>query len=61
MYVIFLVSPRNHSLDTLIGIDAYLNAVDIAWLMAEKGILDILERKGLTGVRCGGTIACSVG
>ena len=50
----------NQSLDTLIGMDTHINAVDIAVLMKRNQILDILEGKGLKGVRHGGTIACGV-
>jgi hypothetical protein len=42
----------NHSLDTLIGRDMHLKAVDIAVLMNMQEIVEILWGKGLTGVRC---------
>jgi hypothetical protein len=51
----------NQSLDTLIGKDTRLKAVDIAFVMVQQEILEILRGKMLTGVRCGRTIACGVG
>ena len=51
----------NQFLDTLIGMHTQLKAVDIAVLMGKYNIRNILEGGELTGVRCGRTIACSVG
>ena len=60
-----LVSLENQSLDTLIGMNMDLKAVDIADLMDQnkdqKGILDILREKGLKEVRCGGIIWWNMG
>ena len=46
----------NHFLDTLIGRDTSLKAVDIAVVMQKREIFDILSKNGLTGVRFGRTM-----
>ena len=57
----YLFNLVNRLLNTLIGRDTQLRAVDIADVMDKQKIAGILRRKGLTGVRCGRTIACGVG
>ena len=47
--------------DTWIGRKRELRAMDIANVMGKQEIAGILRGKGLTGVRCGRTIACGVG
>ena len=56
----YLFRLVNHLIDTLIGRNTSLKAMDIAIVMRMQKIYDILSEKRLTGVRFGRTTTCDL-